>query len=89
MTQPPDEQTESGQESHVIPALMIGWDEANQCVEIKFDNRQFKTWDFILGILKMAEKKAEFYRQMEFARHLKQQQEEAARVMQIKRSVGL
>ena len=61
-----------------IPALVLGWDEKTQCVHLNFDNKQFRNWDFILAVLKMATLQAETQQKMSQVRAMQQQAMEQA-----------
>lgn len=61
--------------------LKIILDPDKQTVGIKFDNSEFKTWDFILATLEMARIAAEFQKQQAMMMQAMQQQA-AAQQMQ-------
>ena len=46
-------------EGKQLPALAIGWDADKQQVLLDFNPEHFRTWDFVLALLQMAQRKAE------------------------------
>lgn len=42
-----------------VPEIKIGWDAEHQSIGLSFDTKEFKTWEFVLAVLKMAERRAE------------------------------
>ncbi len=55
-----------------LPAILVGWDNDSQLVHLKFDTKQFKSWDFVLAVLEMAKSRAQDEKkkaQMEAMRH--------------------
>lgn len=62
--------------------LAIAWMPEKQKVELRFaagEQGEFKTWDFVLGILDMAKQKAEEQKRMGQLAALQQMQAQAAR----------
>ena len=47
-----------------IPAIAVGWDAENQSVAVRFNNSEFKTWDFLIATLQMAVSWAEQQRRL-------------------------
>lgn len=37
-----------------LPTIHIGWDAEKQIVRLAFDDKDFRTWNFIIGVLEMA-----------------------------------
>lgn len=48
-----------------------------QAIDLKYDPKEFKTWDFVLGILQMAVVKITQVRNMQIVQQLQQQQMQA------------
>lgn len=61
--------------------LKILFDPKSQSVGISFDKDEFKTWDFILGVIEMGKRAAEFSKQQAMMMQAMQQQA-AAQQMQ-------
>lgn len=70
------------------PSFKILWDEKKKEVDFEFNPSQFPNFDFILGILHMAYKKAEVARQMSIAANMQQRAIEQAQTMQLRKSLG-
>lgn len=70
-----------------LPALAIGFDAEAQRVHLQFEPADFKTWDMILGVLKMAEVEAQSQRQIALMANLQRQQMEAAQAEAVRRQV--
>jgi hypothetical protein len=47
-------------ETKDLPLIAVGFDSDRQQVFLQFDHDQFKQWDFVVAVLKMAVAKAEF-----------------------------
>ncbi len=47
-----------------LPKIEVRWDAATQNVQLDFDTKQFKSWDFLVAVLDMAKAQAEFNRRM-------------------------
>lgn len=54
--------------------LKILFDPKSQSVGISFDKDEFKTWDFILGVIEMGKRAAEFQKQQTMMMQAMQQQ---------------
>ena len=66
-------QGNNGEVKAELPTIKLTWDPANQSVGLKFDPKEFKSWDFILALLEQAKLGADVQRQMHIGRVMQQQ----------------
>lgn len=43
-----------------LPTIKLVWDAEQQVVRVEFQPEEFKTWDFVLAVIEMGKKTAEF-----------------------------
>lgn len=74
-----------------LPTIEIAWDQDIQDIKLVFDHEQFKTFDFMLGLLEMARIRLDAQRQLSFAQAMQakamQQQAQQQAAMQQARKV--
>lgn len=68
-------------------ALTVLYNPDTQSVEVQFEAAQFRTWEFILGVLEMAKLTATAKRQMSQMVAMQQQAAEAQMANAVKRSL--
>ena len=69
--------------------LIIEWDDEKQSVGLKFDTDEFRSWDFVMGVLEMSKLAAETLRHRGATEMQSQQQSVQADVEKILRQVKL
>ncbi len=71
-----------------LPAINVGWDADKQIVRLAFDEKDFKTWNFVIAALEMAVQLAKDKHQesltMQRIQRLQQQAQDQAIASQIK-----
>lgn len=69
------------------PKIEVGFDPERQIVGLKFDSRQFKTWDYVIGVLTMAVEQARKMDRMAQMQAMQQQAQLQAQEAHIRRII--
>ncbi len=72
-----------------LPTITIAWNQEVQAVGLKFDTKEFKTWDFIIAVLDMARQSAEMQKRVGQMQNLQQAGQQVMQAEAIKRSLKL
>ena len=80
-------ETKAMQDTKDLPKITLAWDQEKQSVFIEFQTEQFKTWDFVVGVLGIAKDQAEFNRNMARAADMQRQAAEQQHLMAIRNNL--
>lgn len=58
------------EEKENLPTLSVGWNAEAQGVALHFDPKQFRSWEFVVGVLQMALAKAEQAQRLQHAQQM-------------------
>jgi hypothetical protein len=81
----PEEKAVPGPEK----CIKLIWDDESQGVAVQFNAAEFKTWDFVLGILEMARMKAEFAKRMTEMQNIQALHQQVNHDQRIRRQLGM
>ena len=74
----------ANQAQNVLPKIELFWD-GTAGVQIKFDDKQFKTWNLIIAVLGMAKEQAETMQKIVQSQAMQQQMIEQAQAQEMSR----
>lgn len=72
-----------------LPAVTVGWDSVTQGVHLDFDPAEFRSWNFVIAILKMAVGAAEHQQKVSMLAQAQKNQMEAMANAAIRKAAGV